>query len=344
MRFSNLQKYSIVPIICFLMLIFIIPANATVYVVTDTINLNSRTTYLRASSQLMPMKGDPYNYSEKNLYDNDSTTCWMDGSQLTGAGEWLEMKFQRKYQFRGMIFGLGCRRDFICLGDYSVPAKIKLKIDEKPTYDFTVDWDTKNDAKQSLTRQEVNMRKAFLWFNCDTAYTTAAFQIKIDSVKRGDRYEKVSISDLELLDANDNQFQLMNILKNVTINPNDLGIIQSPLLCIGNDSPDRIKQYLDSAIGDGKKDSSTIDANLNSGMRDIVNADELSKLIAVLKSMFMQENRLVRYRVYGRTTTYMIKAGVINMGDDQWDIWRYIATTQTAKGVEVSIRYVPFIN
>jgi hypothetical protein len=324
-------------------------ANATVFIVTDNVTLNGKPATIRASSELKAPKNDPVTNVIKNLYDNDSTTRWIEGSNITGEGEWIDIKFQQKYKFRGMVLGLGCRKDNMCLEDYSVPLKFSLKIDEKPTYEYTVDWDTKGDARPTLTREEVNMRKAFLWFNCDTAFTTASFQIKFTSVQNGMRYQKLAVSDIELLEENDKQFDLLNILKNVTINPNDLGVINSPLIVIGSDDPDRIKQFVDSALGSSessswKSDSSKIDQALNGSMHAITDQGQVKDLIAVLKRMFMQENRLIRYRVYGRTMTYMIKVGPVFFGGNQWDIWRYISTTTTSKGIEVSIRYVPFAN
>jgi len=324
-------------------------ASATVFISSDNVTINGKSAAVRASSELKPLKNDPVSNALKNLYDNDSTTRWMEGSQVTGEGEWIDIKFPQKYKFRGMVFGLGCRKDYMSLEDYSVPLKIKLKIDEKPTEDYTIDWDTKADSRPALTREEVNMRKAFLWFNTDTAFSTASFQVKFESVQNGMRYQKLAMSDVELLDENDKQFDLLNILKNVTINPADLGVINSPSIVIGSDDPDRIKNFVDSVYGNGsssgwKKDSTKIDQALNSGVHAITDPSDVKDLIVVLKKMFMQENRLVRYRFYGRTMTYMIKVGPVSFGGNQWDIWRYISTTTTSQGTEVSIRYVPFAN
>jgi hypothetical protein len=334
---------------CLALSSFLFSASATVFISTDNVTINGKQATIRASSELKAMKNDPVSNAIRNLYDNDSTTRWIDGSQITGENEWIDIKFPQKYKFRGMVLGMGCRKDYMNLEDYSVPLKFSLKIDEKPTYEYSVDWDTKSDSRPALTREEVNMRKAFLWFNTDTAFTTASFQIKFESVQSGMRYQKLAMSDVELLDENDKQFDLLNILKNITINPNDLVVINSPSILIGNDDPDRIKQFVDSAYGSEsssawKKDSSKIDQALNGSVHAISDADQVKNLIVVLKKMFMQENRLIRYRFYGRTMTYMIKVGPVSFGGNTWDIWRYISTTTTSQGVEVSIRYVPFAN
>jgi hypothetical protein len=335
---------------CMVLSAVIFSAYAIVFIVTDTVTINGKPATVRASSELKALKNDPVSNVLKNLYDNDSTTRWIEGSQLSGEGEWIDIKFNQKYKFRGMAFGFGCRKDYMSLEDYSVPLAFKLKIDEKPTYDYTIDWDTKADSRPSLTRAEVNMRKAFLWFNTDTAFSTASLQVKFESVQNGLRYQKLAMSDVELLEENDKQFDLLNILKNITINPNDLSVINSPAIVIGSDDPERIKHFVDSALGSSetssnwKKDSAKIDQGLNAGMHAISDPAEVKQLIAVLKKMFMQENRLIRYRFYGRTMTYMIKVGPVFFGGNQWDIWRYISTITTSQGIGVTIRYVPFAN
>ena len=334
---------------CLTLSAFLFGACATVFISTDNVTINGKPATIRASSELQPMKNDPVSDAIRNLYDNDSTTRWIEGSQLGGENEWIDIKFQQQYKFRGMVLGMGCRMDYMNLEDYSVPLKFTLKIDEKPTYEYTVDWDTRGDSRPALTRQEVNMRKAFLWFNTDTAFTTTSFQIKFQSVQSGMRYQKLAMSDVELLDENDKQFDLLNILKNITINPADLGVINSPLIVIGSDDPDRIKQFVDSVYnGESssawKKDSTKIDQAMNNSMRAISDPDQVKDLIVVLKRMFMQENRLIRYRFYGRTMTYMIKVGPVSFGGNTWDIWRYISTTTSSTGIEVTVRYVPFPN
>jgi len=210
----------------------------------------------------------------------------------------------------------------MCLEDYSVPLTIKVKIDDKPTFDYAIDWDTNNDAHGSVTRQEVNMRKAMFWFNTDTAFTTASIQVKFETVQNGQRFQKLAISDLELLEGDNTQFDLLNILKNVTINPNDMGIVNSPVVMLGQDGPDRIKQCLDSVYNDQgsawKSDSAKIDQGLNGGMHAITDPAELSTLIGILKQLFLKDNKLIRFRTVGRTMTYMMKIGPVSIGDNTW--------------------------
>jgi len=323
--------------------------NATVFLVTDTVVIGGKTAIVRGSSELMGNRNDPNSNVLLHVFDADSTTSWFEGSQMSGEGEWWELRFADKKKIKGMIFGAGCRTDYICLGDNSVPRVIKVRLDEKPGFDYTFDWDAMEGPPSNLTQEEVNMRKCLFWFNTDTAFSSNVFQIKFSEVRKGGRYQKLAMSDFELIDPSDTRFELFDILSPLTINPNDLSVINSPGLIIGNDEPLRIKEFVDSIYGDAKtdawkKDSAKIDQGLNAGMHAITDGEQVAALIGVLKQLLIKNNKMVRYLQVGRVTTYMIQAGTIYLAGKQWDIWRYFSTIRTAKGLEVTIRYVPFAN
>jgi hypothetical protein len=323
--------------------------SATLYIVTDTITVAGKTAIVRASSEFKGPKNAPTANQLPNIFDTDSTTSWLQGGEVASEGQWLDVKFAAKRKIKGMIFGAGCRKDYICLEDNSVPARIKIKLDEKPAFEFTFDWDTLAEPPASLTREEVNMRKSFLWFNCDTPFTTALIQVEFEHVRKGARYEKLAMSDFDLIEPSDKRFDLFDILSKLTINPNDLGIIKSPALRIGNDDPWRIKQFIDSSYSGEpsaawKQDSAKIEKGLNAGMHTISDGAEIAGLIEVLKTILIKNGKLVRFRQDGRTTIYMVQAGTIYLGGKQWDIWRYISSITTSKGLELTIRYVPFAN
>ncbi|HUI91340.1 MAG TPA: hypothetical protein VLX68_03740 [Chitinivibrionales bacterium] len=322
---------------------------AIVYIVTDTLTVLGKTAIVRASSEYMGARNAPSINKLPNIFDNDSTTYWQQAGEVTGEQQWIDIKFSEKRQFKGMIFGAGCRKDYICLEDNTVPTKMKIKLDEKPAFEYTCDWDAKAEPPTTLTREEVNMRKGFIWFDCDTPFTTALIQIKFEDTRKGARYDLLCMSDFELLDPTDNRFDLFDILSKLTINPNDLGVIKSPALTIGDDDPWRIKTYIDSLYSSEpsaawKQDSAKIEKGLNTGMRAISDGEQVTKLIAVLKTLLIKNGKMVRFRQDGRTTYYMMQSGTIFLGGKQWDIWRYISTIPTSKGIEVTIRYVPFAN
>jgi len=324
-------------------------SNAVVFTVTDTISMFGKQAILRASSELLGNKNDPSSNVLLHMFDNDSTTSWVEGSQSSGQGQWMEVRFGDKTKIKGMIFGAGCRSDYLCLEDNSVPNVIKVRLDEKPAFDYTFDWDAFECPPSTLTHEEVNMRKCLFIFDSDTAFSSNVFQLKYEDVRKGARYEKLAMSDFELIDPSDTRFELFDILTPLTINPNDLGVINSPGIIIGNDAPLRIKEFVDSVNSDKtsddwKKDSSQIDQSLNAGMHAITDGEQISSLITVLKQLLLKNNKMIRFRQDGRTTTYMLQAGTIYLAEKRWDIWRYISTIRISKGLEVTIRYVPFAN
>lgn len=334
---------------CASLLALALSSSAAVFVATDTITIFGKTAVLRGSSELMGSKTDPNSSVLLHMFDNDSTTSWMEGVQTSGQGQWMDIRFADKVKIKGMIFGAGCRTDYLCLEDNSVPNAIKVKMDEKPAFDYAFEWDMFEGGRSPLTHEEVNMRKCLFWFDSDTAFSSTIFQIKYSDVHKGARYERLAMSDFELIDPSDTRFELFDILSPLTINPNDLGVINSPGLIIGNDEPTRIKEFVDSVNSgkgseDWKTDSSQIDQALNAGVHAITDGDQISSLITVLKQLLIKNNKMIRFRQEGRLTTYMLQAGTIYLAQKRWDIWRYIATTKISKGLELTIRYVPFAN
>ncbi len=342
---SALARLLVLPTLC----VAPFSAAATVYIVNDTLVIDGRTAIVRGSSELMGSRNDPTSNVLLHMFDTDSTTTWVEGSQTSGEGQWMEIRFPDKKKIKGMVLGPGCRKDFICLEDNSVPKMITVKLDEKPAFQFTFDWDAREGTRGPLTHEEVNMRKCFFWFNTDTAFSSTVFQIKYAEVRKGARYDKLAMSDFEFIDDTDTRFELFDILSPLTINPNDLGVINSPGLLIGDDGPSRIKDFVDSVNGgkgsdDWKNDSAQIDAGLNAGMHAITDGDQISALIGVLKQLLIKDCRMIRFRQEGRVTTYMLQAGTVSLGGKQWDIWRFISSIRISKGLELTIRYVPFAN
>jgi hypothetical protein len=196
-------------------------------------------------------------------------------------------------------------------------------------------------------RMKTNMRKAVLWFDSDTAFTTALFQMKFTEVLSGRKYLNLAISDFEPIDAYDTRFELLSILSARTFNPNDIGVINSPVLFHGEDEPQWIKQvfqrvYQGNAPGDPVQDSAQIEKGLNSATQAITDNAEIIRLVGVLKKLLITDNRMPRFLSEGHTMTYMLFVGSLGLQNVRWDIWRYISTVKTSKGLELTIRYVPY--
>jgi hypothetical protein len=328
--------------VCLLSAGLLFACGAFVTVETSTFTANGKTMTVRASSKL----AGGNMYALPNMFDNDSTTCWIEGTQNTLAGRWIDVTYSEKKRYKGLILGAGCRKDYVCLGDFSVPTKVRIKLDEKPTFEYSMDWAVSQGVP---SEQAVNMRKAVLWFNSDTAFTTALFQLKFTEVLSGRKYLNLAISDFEPIDAYDTRFDLLSILSATTFNPNDVGVINSPVLFHEGDEPQWIKQafqsmYQNGATGNPQQDSAQLETGLNSATQAITDNAEILRLVGVLKKLLITDNRMPRFLSEGRTMTYMLYVGTIGMKDAQWDIWRYITTTPGSKGLELTIRYVPLFH
>jgi hypothetical protein len=220
---------------------------------------------------------------------------------------------------------------------------VRIKLDEKPAFEYTLDWDVRQGT---LSHQDVNLRKAVLWFDSDTAFTTALFQLKFTEALSGRKYLNLALSDFEPIDAYDTRFDLLKILSARTFNPNDIGAINSPVQFIGDDEPLWIKQVFQSVYPSGvspdpAQDSTRIEKGLNSATQPITGNAEIVRLVGVLKKILITDNRMPRFLSEGRTMTYMLFVGSLGLKDAQCDIWRYITTTMKATGLEVTVRYVP---
>jgi len=319
---------------------FLFASHAFVTVETETFTANGKTMTVRASSKLAGGRM----YALPNMFDNDSMTCWIEGTQDTRAGRWIDVTYSEKKRYKGLILGLGCRKDVICMQEFCVPTKLRLKVDEKPAFEYSIDWDVTQGA---LSEQSVNMRKTVLWFDSDTAFTTALFQLKFTETFGGRKYLNLAVSDFEPIDAYDTRFALLGILSAKTFNPNDIGAVNSPVLFTGDDESEWIKGvfqsvYQDNGGHDPAQDSARIEQGLNSAARSITDNGEVVRLVGVLKKLLITDNRMPRFIADGRTMTYMLFVGGLALKNVRWDMWRFISTTTTSKGLEVNIRYVPF--
>jgi hypothetical protein len=342
----KIRKTLISFFVCLLIFTLTHSAFAVLYIVSDTLNILGSQAIVRVSSEFKAPKGSQVTYRFRNVFDNDSTTYWLQGNQAVGENQWFDIKFPRKIKIKGLIFGPGCRKDYICLEDNSVPTKIKVKLDEKPAFEFNFDWDVLSDSKQSLTRQEVNMRKGFIWFNCDTPFTTSIIQVEFNKVHKGNRYDILSLSDFEILEPFDKRFEIMDILSKITINPNDIGKINVSSLFKYPEEAAELKRsienfYQNENSTNWKTDSTKIEKALNLQMREISDISEKNQIISALKNILIANNNLVRFRKDGRVTFYMTYVTTIYFGEKQWNIWRYIITNPSSKGIDVSIKYIP---
>jgi hypothetical protein len=308
----------------------------------DTFTIRGQKMVVRASSCLQ----GPRVFSLANLFDSDSQTCWIEGYSDSVSGRWFDIAYPEKKRFRGIIFGLGARRDCNDLADFGAPTGVRVKFDEKDAIDRGVGWEWANG---SLTYDNVNMRKTVLWFDSDTAFTTAMVRIKFTSVMGGRRYLNVAVSDFEPIDAYDKRFELLTVLTARSFNPNDLGAVHSPVFPEAPGEPQWISHIADSALAavpraNAGDMAAALNRALNAAPQTTTGSDDITKYIAALKAMLVTGPVMPRFVFDGRIATYLLPVGSMGHGRIRIDVWRAISTERTSRGLEVTVRYVAFVN
>jgi len=311
---------------------------AFVTIETETINVRGNTITVRASSKLQGQRV----FTLSNMFDTDSASCWIEGTQNSLAGQWLDITYSERKRCKGIILGPGNRKDILSLEDFGKPSKVSLKLDEKPPVEYGLDWDA---SQEGMSHSDVNMRKTVLWFDSDTAFTSKMFQLKITDVFPGRRYINLAISDFELIDAYDDRFALLNILTSRSQSPGDVGNIISCVKFHDDDELQWIKQGFN-AMGEknaegAQEDSSVIEQQLNANPDTVSDNEEKTRLVSVFKQMLISSKKMPRYISIGRTMVYILPVGSIVYKKYLWNIWRYIITQKSSKGLELTIRYVP---
>jgi hypothetical protein len=320
----------------------LLAASALVHMEIDTFTVRGVRMIVRASSCLQ----GPRVFSLANLFDNDSSTCWIEGYSDSVAGRWFDITYPEKKRFRGFLFGLGYRQDYTDLADFGVPTGVRVKLDEKEAIDRGIAWEWGNG---SLAYADVNMRKTILWFDSDTAYTTAQVRVKFTSVMSGRRYLNVAVSDFEPIDAFDNRFELLTVLVGRSFNPNDLGAVHSSVFPGTSDEPKWIAHVADSILAgslpaDAGEISAVLNRAFNAGPQTITDIGDIEKYIGALRAMLVTGAIAPRFVFDGGATVFLLPVGSLRHGRLRIDVWRAISTERTSKGLEVTIRYVSFVN
>jgi hypothetical protein len=317
-------------------------AFALAHMQVETVMVRGAKVTVRASSCLQ----GPRVFSLANLFDNDSTTCWIEGEADSLAGRWFDISFQEQKRFRGIIFGLGCRADYQSLAEFGIPTGVRVKLDEKDAVDRSVGWEWGNDG---LVYSGVNMRQCVLWFDSDTAYTTAQIRVKFTSVTSGRRYLNVAVSDVEPIDAFDSRFELLPILVSRSFNPNDLGAVYAPVFPQTAQEQQWIARVVDSVAKSTRAQNagdlaSALSAALNVPVAATTDNDSILKYVAALHTMLVSGPVLPRFVFDGRKASYLLPVGSMRMGRMRLDVWRTISSQRTSKGLEITLGYAAFVS
>ncbi len=320
----------------------LVAAAALVHMQVETLSVRGDKITVRASSCLQ----GPRVFSLANLFDNDSTTCWIEGEADSLAASWFDISYQEQKRFRGIVIGVGCRKDFQSLADFGIPTGIRVKLDEKDAIDRVVgsEW-----GRDGMVYSDVNMRQAVLWFDSDTAFTTAQIRVKFTSVNSGRRYINVAVSDVEPIDAFDTRFELLPILVSRSFNPNDLGAVYAPVFPQAPDEQQWIRRVIDSVMNSAARPrsaddlASAIGASLNAPVQATTAGDTIAAYVSAFRKMLVSGPHMPRFFFDGRKATYLVPLGSMRLGSMRLDIWRTVSSQRTSRGLEVTVGYRVFV-
>ncbi len=85
-------------------------------------------------------------YSVKNLFDNDTTTAWVEGGAGYGIGEYVEVVFEKTIEIQGIWIRPGYLKSKKTFLENGVPYKINLKTEVGNIGDFTFNYNTEYNS------------------------------------------------------------------------------------------------------------------------------------------------------------------------------------------------------
>jgi|WetSurMetagenome_2_1015567.scaffolds.fasta_scaffold00977_6 hypothetical protein len=315
---------------------------ALVHIDVENLMVRGDKIVARASSCLQ----GPRVFSLANLFDNDSATSWIEGEADSVSGRWLDVTWQEKKRFRGIVFGMGCRKDYQSLAEFGVATGLRIKLDEKEAMDRRLAWEWGRDG---LVYDGLNMDKIVVWFDSDTAYTTAQMRIKFTSVASGRRYINMALSDMEPIDAFDNRFELLRVLVSRSFNPNDLGAVYARAVPGDPSEPALIGRIAGDVIASagtqsGAELAAALDTALAAPREPVTDNETITKFVSTFRSLLVSGPDAPRFVFDGRKAFYLLPVGSFGRGRPRIDVWRSISTERTSRGLEVKVGYIAFVN
>ncbi len=134
-----------------------------------------------ASSEEPGDKVTPY-YGPNNLTDGNARTCWADGVDGTGIGEWFRLEADSDQAVKGIkVLNGYCKSEKIYYQN-SRPQKVTVSLSNGHSYEFTLS-DTFNEY-QTL--------------DFGSTETTSYVQVTIDSTYAGNTWNDTSVSEVQV--------------------------------------------------------------------------------------------------------------------------------------------------
>jgi len=171
-------------------------------ILKDSVFINNSKLILTASSQLISSGNDKNRYSIKNIMDNDSKTCWAEGSPGSGKNEKITIEFENAKEIMGFYCEPGYYKSLNHLIANACVNKFEVCYDNSliDTFDLTFktyDIDSENpeyDYDIRIKNISSNLRTFICPLNKNII--TKKITIKIISVIDGQKYNDLCISEL----------------------------------------------------------------------------------------------------------------------------------------------------
>lgn len=124
-----------------------------------------------------------YDYSPKKAIDNNFETCWCEGKNDNGIGEYLTIIFDSTYEVNGLSIYNGLCTSSDLFYKNSRPHEITIILSNGDSYDFELNdsWENRNNI---------------ILF--DSSIDTSSLTIRINSVYEGSKYKDTCISEISI--------------------------------------------------------------------------------------------------------------------------------------------------
>lgn len=222
--------------------------NATNFSSVDINGVNAK---VKASSELISKK-NPGKYSVKNLFDNDSTTAWVEGVEGVGTDQWVKVSTSDYIKIYGVKVLPGYCKNIKSLTENSIPLELKIK-DLKDSlicnatipYHFNVDHDLLESGASNSSlpsNEQYNFMPAILIF--EKPLLTNGIKIVIGKSIAGKKYEDNCISEISLISDPSGIYSFYKFSKN-GVDIVDVGKVKT---IINGSDPDMLKGLVYNSI------------------------------------------------------------------------------------------------
>jgi hypothetical protein len=146
-------------------------------------------THHSASSTLVEDYSDIFRYHPIKIDDGDSSTCWVEGADGDGEGEWVEFQWDYPKDIIAMKILPGFAQDETFWSENGRPKRITVEC-----------FNNDNCILEIPLEIEDMMKVQAFYLNPEAVCDCSKVRITIDEVYPGDKYEDTCISEVEFLE------------------------------------------------------------------------------------------------------------------------------------------------